>query len=458
MNGYYLKDDSDDVERWRNKRLGDKLDLNFRGALFALTLLFSCEVVFLGCVLYFHMAMPWWRFCTFALLAFGLLFQVSAAVRYGGTKFKVPAWLNRFCGVGLSGERLFRFIELKQTKGIFKLPYPWISERAPLRNYPASRLLTESCVLFTMCAMTGGALSPYFALFLLHSSLAALVIDDSFSLFKFNFGFFFLLAALMVMLTPIAEFGLNHAVKWVFVVLYTLILFISCLLTGNLVQSLMRRVDENDELEVLKPSNRIQKMLWAWHAALHLRAFECKSGNYVISLDGGSPGERIAAADVVVLIPTCLRKKWCGVLDEETIQSVNAVCRKCDINNCDAGFIVSQLNGKVFWRIVGHGHDIRKAFEDFVDEKGRKPSTILGIACVSSFSELVGKMVGAVHDQKWQAMIKEFGIVRILYAKLVGDCADCPSMLNIPVAEHSRMQTHVDRETIMKFVEQTMNF
>lgn len=444
-----------DVEQWRHKRLREKLALNLRGAIFALILLLVCEIFFLMGVLFFKIEVSEWRFCTFPLIAVGFLLQRCFAVRYGGTRIKASAWYNRLCSVGPNG---FRSIEFHECRGDFFSFKPVLVKNVILQNYPVSRLLLESCVLFAMCAMTEWTFSPYLALFLLHSSLAALVINDRFSLYKFSFGFS-ILVILLVMYGDFASTALIgfSVFKWV----YAFILLASCTLTGSLVRNLMCKVDENDKMKNIIQGKLIKTMLKAWRTNKHLTAFDCKSGNFVISLNGCSSTTLVAASEVIMLIPTCLRKIGCDDLNKENFQSINTDCKRCDVDNCDVGFIVNELGDEVFWRIVGHGHNIKEAFQDFVTEKQRNPSAIFGIACVNSFSELVGEMIGAINRQRdidWHATIKEFGITRILYAKLVGDCADCPSLLHIPVDEHSRIQTRINRENFIDFLKYTIKF
>lgn len=473
-----------DVEQWRHKRLKKNFSLNSKGASFALILLSFCEIAFVVFAVIFPGTLSFGRFLgTFSLILSGFLLQRFFVVQYDETKINSPISHGHFsgffgflamlckplifilkclCGIYPDGFCSFEIIRCGDDDIFFKHRMHRVKSTS-LKNYPIPRLLIESFVLFVMCVITGYAFSPYLALFLFHSSLAALVIDSRFSLWKFNAGFFFFLALLLGMHGSFYSTiqGYTGVIKWSFIVLYTIILFASCMLTSHIVQRLMREVDKNAEKKILEQVKRVDKILAVWRTSTHLAAIDKKSGNYILSLPECSDSAKVEvmASEVIMLIPTCLRQIGCKVLTDETFKSVNSDCKKCDVENCDIGFIVNELGDKVFWRIVGHGHNIKEAFQSFETETQRKPSVIFGIACVNSFSELVGKMIGAEKNQgdiDWHATVKEFGITRIFYAKLIDEYADCPSLLNIPVDEHSRIQTRINRESFIDFLKYTI--
>ncbi len=416
-------------DKWKQEWLNHKLRVNFIGAIIAILVISITEDI----VFFINKNSSGTRVLIISLILFlGLIFQIIMLIRYGGFDYKWPKYLN-------SKRKFFAWKWNNKEGPVTLFGHPELIRTTHLEYYPVWRTIIETFVLFVICRQTGYIYSPYIALFILYTSLAAFVLD------KFFADIFYFL--IFIVLTWFLDSGSNY--------FYIIILIVATCFTGFIIKGLINKLVNKVQSNINELNTSIDKALESWKDEKHIYNYQSEYGNFHIHLKGKQKKIKIDPEEIIFLIPHCLRSEKCGYSDT---QSVNKQCDVCNSEYCDVGFIVKYCQTKnIFWNIVGESHKLDNAFNDF---KKNKPQCILkhilGICCVGSFFDVLSKICGIDNNKqnetekhKWQGLIDALKIETIIFVKLAEYYNSCPSKLKIPVVASSKITTNIYREEFL---------
>ena len=308
--------------------------------------------------------------------------------------------------------------------------------KASPARYPLYGLLAEAFILATICAVSGGSGSPYFALFIYFSALAEVVLDRFAA--RASFVVAFIAMMMWVIVWPINAISVYEPSMPSMVI----IAIASLMITGYVVSCVVQ-LHESEMERVSKQLDTIGK---AWRtqglAASAGPGFDGYA--YVVASNGGST---LDAKTTLALLPYCLRSMGCPYRGGQQSRETNTRCKmvdgdQCDRSEeCDGGSAASVLkNRNIPFLFVGHGHGIIDALKASPHVK-----TVLGVSCVRSFAEEGEKLLRS----------ENVNVNRLVFYPLAGGFHECPSFLGFSAEESAKMliKTTLDRPTFASFVQ-----
>lgn len=336
-----------------------------------------------------------------------------------------------------------------------KAPIPQPSITTHIIVYPTLRLSAESAILFLICANSGMSASPYMSIFICHSTLASLVIDRATNRALFGTVFVSLLGVLFWMSRahlqlPLFAWGpvefpaLLQPVEtsaWGFKMVVSTLA--ATLITGIIVQYLSEEVGKGQS----QPGALAEHVLNAWAEDGRIYTWNCidSAGAYQIDIVPSTPDGR----DTLLLIPDCLRGQKCIVVEEKGVEDVVSVCRSLDCRNaahCDAKFLIDKAEQRgIAWAIVGHGHGISSALQDYLKTRGRSPATVFGVSCVNAFAEHATRLL----DARTKGLLPG-QLSRLVFLTLKDGVTRCRSRLGLDqINARKRIVTTLDRAAFL---------